>query len=139
MTAPELTLDNARKAAKVKTFRASDFLTKEEMDEVHESNIKGKKNENFDVIDAYIAEILARFGYDTYVAWKFGEIDERHMMKYIEAERAREARNRLMIENVIVASVAGANNPTKGGYPPKSLKTAIKMLKHEQKLAKGAN
>lgn len=139
MTAPELTLDNARKAAKVKTFRASDFLTKEEMDEVHESNIKGKKNENFDVIDAYIAEILARFGYDTYVAWKFGEIDERHMMKYIEAERAREARNRLMIENVIVASVAGANNPTKGGHPPKSLKTAIKMLKHEQKLAKGAN
>lgn len=139
MTAPELTLDNARKAAKVKTFRASDFLTKEEMDEVHESNIKGKKNENFDVIDAYIAEILARFGYDTYVAWKFGEIDERHMMKYIEAERAREARNRLMVENVIVASVAGANNPTKGGHPPKSLKTAIKMLKHEQKLAKGAN
>lgn len=139
MMAPELTLDNARKAAKVKTFRASDFLTKEEMDEVHESNIKGKKNENFDVIDAYIAEILARFGYDTYVAWKFGEIDERHMMKYIEAERAREARNRLMIENVIVASVAGANNPTKGGHPPKSLKTAIKMLKHEQKLAKGAN
>lgn len=139
MTAPELTLDNAKKAAKVKTFRASDFLTKEEMDEVHESNIKGKKNENFDVIDAYIAEILARFGYDTYVAWKFGEIDERHMMKYIEAERAREARNRLMIENVIVASVAGANNPTKGGHPPKSLKTAIKMLKHEQKLAKGAN
>lgn len=139
MTAPELTLDNARKAARVKTFRASDFLTKEEMDEVHESNIKGKKNENFDVIDAYIAEILARFGYDTYVAWKFGEIDERHMMKYIEAERAREARNRLMIENVIVASVAGANNPTKGGHPPKSLKTAIKMLKHEQKLAKGAN
>lgn len=139
MTAPELTLDNAREAAKVKTFRASDFLTKEEMDEVHESNIKGKKNENFDVIDAYIAEILARFGYDTYVAWKFGEIDERHMMKYIEAERAREARNRLMVENVIVASVAGANNPTKGGHPPKSLKTAIKMLKHEQKLAKGAN
>ena len=28
---------------------------------------------------------------------------------------------------------------TKGGHPPKSLKTAIKMLKNEQKLAKGAN
>lgn len=139
MTVPEITLKQAKEAAAVKTFRASDFLTKEELDEVHESNAKGKKNTGFDVIDAYIAEILARFGYDTYVAWKFGEIDEKHMAKYIQAERAREARNRLMIENIIVASVAGANNATKGGHPPKSLKAAIKMLKNEQKLAKGAN
>ncbi len=139
MTVPEITLKQAKEAAAVKTFRASDFLTKEELDEVHESNAKGKKNTGFDVIDAYIAEIIARFGYDTYVAWKFGEIDEKHMAKYIQAERAREARNRLMIENIIVASVAGANNATKGGHPPKSLKAAIKMLKNEQKLAKGAN
>ena len=139
MTVPEITLKQAKEAAAVKTFRASDFLTKEEIDEVHESNAKGKKNTGFDVIDAYIAEIIARFGYDTYVAWKFGEIDEKHMAKYIQAERAREARNRLMIENIIVASVAGANNATKGGHPPKSLKAAIKMLKNEQKLAKGAN
>ena len=139
MTVPEITLKQAKEAAAVKTFRASDFLTKEELDEVHESNAKGKKNTGFDVIDAYIAEIIARFGYDTYVAWKFGEIDEKHMSKYIQAERAREARNRLMIENIIVASVAGANNATKGGHPPKSLKAAIKMLKNEQKLAKGAN
>lgn len=139
MTVPEITLEKAKKIAEVKNFRASDFLTQEEIEEVHESNAKGRKKTGFDVVDAYVAEILARFGYDTYVAWKFGEIDERHMMKYIEAERAREARNRLMIENVIVASVAGANNPTKGGHPPKSLKTAIKILKHEQKLAKGAN
>lgn len=139
MTVPEITLKQAKEAAAVKTFRASDFLTKEELDEVHESNAKGKKNTGFDVIDAYIAEIIARFGYDTYVAWKFGEIDEKHMAKYIQAERAREARNRLMIENIIVASVAGANNATKGGHPPKSLKAAIKMLKNEQKLAKGVN
>ena len=139
MTAPEITLRQAKKVAEVKNFRASDFLTKEEIDEVHESNIKGKKNTGFDKIDAYIAEIIARFGYDAYVAWKFGEIDEKHMAKYIQAERAREARNRLKIENIIVASVAGANNATKGGHPPKSLKTAIKMLKNEQKLAKGAN
>lgn len=139
MTVPEITLKQAKEAAAVKTFRASDFLTKEELDEVHESNAKGKKSTGFDVIDAYIAEIIARFGYDTYVAWKFGEIDEKHMAKYIQAERAREARNRLMIENIIVASVAGANNATKGGHLPKSLKAAIKMLKNEQKLAKGAN
>lgn len=139
MTVPEITLRQAKKVAEVKNFRASDFLTKEQIDEVHESNTKGKKKARFDKVDAYVAEILARFGYDTYVAWKFGEIDAKHMVKYIEAERAREAQNRLMIENVIVASVAGANNATKGGHPPKSLKTAIKMLKNEQKLAKGAN
>lgn len=138
MTAPELTLNEIKKTARVKSFRASDFLTDEQIDEVHESNIKGKKNTSFDIIDAYIAEIIARFGYDTFVAWKFGEIGEEQMAKYIEAERVREIRSRLMIENVIVASVAGANNPTKGGHMPKSLKSAIKMLKKEQELAKGA-
>ena len=138
MTAPELTLKNVKETAQVKTFRASDFLTDEQIDEVHESNAKGKKTTGFNEIDAYIAEILARFGYETYVAWKFGEIGEEQMAKYIQAERAREIRSRLMIENVIVASVAGANNPTKGGHMPKSLKSAIKMLKSEEKLAKGA-
>ena len=138
MTAPELTLNKVKNNAKVRNFRASDFLTDEEIEEVHTSNIKGKKTNSFDRIDAYIAEIIARFGYDTYVAWKFGEIGELQMAKYVEAERAREARNRLNIENVIVASVMGANHPTKRNHMPKSLKTAIKMLKNEEKLAKGA-
>lgn len=139
MTVPEITLEKAKKIAEVKNFRASDFLTQEEIEEVHESNAKGRKKTGFDAVDAYIAEILARFGYDAYVAWKFGEIDEKHMAKYIQAERAREAKNRLMIENIIVASVAGANNATKNGHLPKSLKAAIKMLKNEQNLAKGVN
>lgn len=138
MTAPELTLKKAKETAQVKAFRASDFLTDEQIDEVHESNIKGKKTRGYDVIDAYIAEIIARFGYETYVAWKFGEIGEEQMMKYIKAERAREIQGRLTLESIIVASVAGANNPTKGGHMPKSLKSAIKMIKNEEKLAKGA-
>lgn len=137
MTAPELTLNKVKQNAKVRNFRASDFLTEKELDEVHESNLKGKKTKGFDVIDAYIAEIIARFGYDTYVAWKFGEIGEEQMEKYIKAERARDVQNRLMIENIIVASMAGANNPTKSGHMPKSLKAAIKMIKSEEKLAKG--
>ena len=137
MTAPELTLNKVKQNAKVRNFRASDFLAEKELDEVHESNLKGKKTKGFDVIDAYIAEIIARFGYDTYVAWKFGEIGEEQMAKYIKAERARDVQNRLMIENIIVASMAGANNPTKGGHMPKSLKAAIKMIKSEEKLAKG--
>lgn len=136
MTAPELTLNKVKETAKVKTFRASDFLTKEELDEVKKSNQKGRKT-RFNQIDAYIAEILARFGYDTYVAWKFGEIGEENMVKYIEAERAREAQNRLRLENLVVASVAGANRYNKSGHAPKTLKAAIKMLKSEEKLAKG--
>ena len=137
MTAPELTLNKVKQNAKVRNFRASDFLTEKELDEVHESNLKGKKTKGFDVVDAYIAEIIARFGYDTYVAWKFGEIGEEQMTRYIKAERARDVQNRLMIENINVASMAGANNPTKGGHMPKSLKAAIKMIKSEEKLAKG--
>ena len=137
MTEPELTLNKVKETAVKREFRASDFLTQEQMDEVHESNMRGKKRASFDEIDAYIAEILARFGYGTYQAWKCGDISAEDMARFVQAERARDARNRLPIENIIVASVAGANNPTKGGHPPKSLKTAIKMLKRDEKIAKG--
>lgn len=136
MTVPELTLNKVKKE-RVRNFRASDFLTQEQIEEVKESNLRGKKTTSFNEVDSYIAEIIARFGYDTYVAWKFGEIDEKSMMKYIEAERVREARNRLRLEHIIVASVSGANRPNKTGHMPKSLKMAIKMLKSEEKLAKG--
>lgn len=137
MTAPEITLEQARETAKVKVSRVSDFLNDEELEKIKESNIKGKKNNSFNEVDAYIAEILARFGYDTYVAWKFGEIDEKNMVRYIEAERVREARNRLKLENIIVASVSGANRSSKSGHAPKSLRMALKMLKSEEKLARG--
>lgn len=138
MTVPDLSLNKVKEEAKVKVSRASDFLTDKELDEIKESNIKGKKKSSFNQIDAYVAEILARFGYDTYVAWKFGEISELNMVKYIEAERAREAKNRLKIEQILVASIAGANNPVgKSGKLPKTLKTALKMLKNEEKTIKG--
>ena len=88
MTVPELTLNKVKKE-KVRNFRASDFLTQEQIEEVKESNLRGKKTTSFNEVDSYIAEIIARFGYDTYVAWKFGEIDEKSMMKYIEAELMR--------------------------------------------------
>ena len=139
MTTPELTLEKVKETAKVKNFRASDFLTNEEINEVKESNIKGKKTAtaSFDAVDAYIAEILGRFGYDTYIAWKYGEISENNMIKYIEAERARDAKNRLRLEQIIVASVSGANHHNKSGHAPKSLRMAIKMLKNEEKIVKG--
>lgn len=133
MTAPELTLQKAKEAIKVREHRASDFLTQEQIEEVHQSNSRGKKK-RFNEIDAYIAEILARFGYDTYLAWKNGEIDENSMVKYIEAERVRETRNRFTLESILYASMVGANNPTKNGFMPKSLKVAYNILKSEEKI-----
>lgn len=138
MMPDKLTLNDVKKIAeKKREYRASDFLTSKQIEEVHESNIKGKKQAGFDNVDAYIAEILARFGYDAFVAWKFGEIGDVQMAKYIEAERARDARDRLGLENLILASVAGANNATKSGHMPRSLRQAIQILKKEEKLAKG--
>lgn len=137
MTEPEkLTLQNARATMKVKNFRASDFLTKEQTEEVRKANIKGRER-GFNEVDAYIAEIIARFGYDAYIAWKVGDISEDNMVHFIKAERAREARRDLAFKNIIVASIAGANNPSKTGHSPQSLRMAIKMLKNEEKRAKG--
>ena len=121
---PDLTLDNVK--TKVREHRASDFLTKEQVEEVKKSNIRGKKNSKFNKIDAYVAEIIARFGYEAYVAWKNGEIDEKSMAKYIMAERCRDARDRLKIESIIISC-----------HAHKGLKMAVKMLKNEEKLAKG--
>lgn len=136
MSTPELSLTNVSSRIKVREHRVSDFLTEDEQEEVRNTNKKGK-TKRFDQIDAYVAEIIARFGFQTYEAWKSGTIDEQTMVRLIEAERTREARDRLRLENVLVAAIAGANRPTKHGHAPKSLKAALKMLKSEQKLAEG--
>lgn len=137
MTTPEISLENAKKIANNKrNFRASDFLTEEEQKEVRKNNAKGKK-ELFNVVDAYAAEIMARFGYDAYMAWKAGTIDNDKMQRFILAERARDAQFLFPLENIIIASMAGANNPTRGGHAPKSLQMAIKILKQEQERANG--
>jgi len=132
---PDLTLKNVK--TKIRESRASDFLNEKQIEEVKKANLKGKKSAKFNQIDAYIAEIIARFGYEAYVAWKNGEIDEKNMAKYILAERAREAQNRYVLESVIIGAVAGANNRDKHGQAPKSLKTAVQILKSEKKLAEG--
>lgn len=137
MKEPEISLTKAKEiAGKKRNFRASDFLTEEEKAAVRKNNAKGKAAP-FNAVDAYVAEILARFGYDTYMAWKAGDIDNDRMTKYILAERARDSQRLFPLENIIVASVAGANNPTRGGHTPKSLQMAIKILKQEQERANG--
>lgn len=141
MTIPELTLNKVKKTAQNKTrvHRVSDFLSNEEKIEVklaREAYIEQKKR-NFDEIDAFSAEILARFGYEAWMAWQNGQIKAEKMAKMVLAERARFKRELLGLEGIILATGAGANNPTKGGHVPKSLKNAIKILKNEQNQAKG--
>ena len=141
MTTPDLTLKNVQKQAQSITHvhRVSDFLSKEQKIQLKlaQEERSAAKNRSFDAIDAYSGEILGRFGYDTWMAWQNGQIRADKMLKMVLAERARAKRELLGIEGLILAAVAGANNPTKGGHVPKSLKNAIKILKSEQNQAKG--
>ena len=96
------------------------------------------KKRPFDDVDAYVAEIIARFGYDTYQAWKRDEIDDAKTKRLIFAERARERQNWLPLEVLL-------QNLIQGGvavYMPKKLsskghKQVQKILKDEVKMAKG--
>lgn len=142
MTTPELTLNEVKKTAKEtkRAVRVSDFLTSEEKSEIYAAREKkalAGDRRGFDDIDAYSAEILARFGYDAWQAWQCGQIKAEKMARLILAERARDKQRLLGLESLILAVGAGANRPTKGGHTPKSLKNAIKILKSEQKQAKG--
>lgn len=141
MTAPDLTLNNVKKKAQsiTRVHRVSDFLSKEQKTQLklaHEERTVAK-NRGFDAIDALSGEILGRFGYDAWMAWQNGQIRADKMLKMVLAERARAKRELLGLEGIIMATVAGANNPTKGGRMPKSLKNAIKIFQNEQKQAKG--
>lgn len=142
MTTPELTLNEVKKSAKVteRVVRVSDFLSyqqKREIAEARERKALEGGERGFDDIDAYSAEILSRFGYEAWQAWQCGQIKAEKMARMVLAERARGKRELLGLEALIVASVAGANNPTKTGHAPKSLKNAVKIFKSEQKQAKG--
>ena len=145
----EITLATAKDTLKEReqVFRASDFLPERKIEELHEINARGRKIVRpYDEVDAFAAEVLARFGWHAYRAWKTGERDERgqiimttdQLFKYIAAERARDAQNRYSLECIIVSSVAGANRPRRHGGAPKSLKKAIDIVKAEYKRAKGA-
>lgn len=138
MKAPDITLKQAKEQIKVRNHRVSDFLSGEQMSEIHANNAKvSEKRRKFNQVDAFIAEILSRFGWEVYQAWKSELISQDQIVRYIEAERARDARERLRLENLIVAAVAGANHPTKSGSAPKTLKAAFEILKNDSKEAKG--
>lgn len=138
MTAPLLTLKEAQKTAQTKVSRVSDFLTTEEKEERIQTKLAAKPHKKaYTAVDAYVAEIIARFGYDAYKAWLEGEIEEDKMSRLVLAERAREKRLLTPLESIIIGAVAGANQPTKNRSTPKGLKMAIKVLKEETEKANG--
>lgn len=143
MTAPDLTLNEVKKTAETKdvVYRVQDFLSTKEIAKLRavQAERSAMKRRGFDAVDAISAEILARFGWNAWQAWQNGQIPVKKMNKMLLAERARQRREIVGLESLIVASVAGANNPTKGGHAPRSLKKAIQILKSEEKLAKGVN
>lgn len=141
MTTPELTLNKVKKSEKVtvRTVRVSDFLSNEKKVELRmaQEAKAAQKRRGFDEIDAYSGEILGRFGYLAWQAWQSGQIKGEKMIKMVLAERARQKRELLGVETMILAVGSGANRPTKNGHVPKSLRNAVKILKDEQKQAKG--
>lgn len=143
MTTPELTLNEIKRNAEsiTRVHRVSDFLSKDQKIELKmaQEEHSARKKRGFDEIDSLSGEILGRFGYDAWMAWQNGQIKADKMLKMVLAERARAKRELLGLEGIILATGAGANNPTKGGKVPKSLKNAIKILKSEQNQARGVN
>ena len=114
MTADKKTLNSIKNSPEMveQHYRPSDFLTSDEMDELHEANAnRGRIHKPFDEVDAFEAEILARFGWETFKAYESGEMPIERLAKYIAAERARHSGELYTLECIIVSAVAGANHP----------------------------
>lgn len=133
MTAHGNTLDRIKAEALPEAgqyFRASDFLSDKEKEELHASNAKGKEEPKpYDAPDAFEAEMIARFGFDFFQAWLKGDIEEEFAYKAVAAERDRERKLLAPIMAMILSANAGANNPAdKNGHAPKSLRIAQDLL-----------
>ena len=91
-----LTLDNIKQRPSLtegREFRASDFLTEDEQQELREVNARGRNiRRPFDEVDSFAAEIMARFGWDAYQAWLDGRSPRRLCASSRPKERAKSVR-----------------------------------------------
>lgn len=121
-----------------KVIRVEDVTTPEErklMAERRKNVAKSKRK--FDDVDAYIAEIIVRFGYDAYIAWNRGEISMERMTRLLRAERAREASEQMELYGIIMSMVGACVKRYKGQPAPKGPRVATKIFKTVEKIAKG--
>lgn len=142
---PEITLEQARSSIQPRktSFQASDLIDKNRLEELRrnakksEAERRAEKKKRFDKWDAYSAEIIARFGFETYQRWNDGEIEVAQMDKWLNAERARDKGTLLNLEAIIISLVTSCVRYHKGEQKPKGPEQARKIYKEEAKIAKG--
>ncbi len=136
---PQISLRNIKQSPKMgETFGVSDFLTKEEQDKLAQVNAQGKRGQKqFDEIDAYGAEIIARFGYEVYEKWNSAEIEREKVAKWVAAERARERSHWIPLESIVINMVGACVRRQKGESAPKGPKIAQKIVRGDLKAMRG--
>jgi len=139
----DLKLGNVQKMARQKTpvvnkpsersLSIADLLNEEDKQAYAELKRTGRKPKPFTDADAFEAEILARFGFETFQAWNRDEIPTSRMISYLKAERARDAARQLALQSMILegAMVGVAKKPKS------HVKSMHKVLKATAKMAKG--
>lgn len=130
------TLEEIKKSPKLnkRDFGVSDFLTTGEVEELHTAAATShKKQPLFDPIDAFVAEIVARFGYDVYLKWSAGKIDHDWLTRMLNAERARDKQQLLSLEGIIYAMVSASMSKK----PQKAVRQARDLMKRDIKIANG--
>jgi len=141
MTAPELTLEKVKESSKLRSggvFQASDFLDDDEKREIKIARAtKSKPKRRYNEIDAFVAEMTARFGYDFYQQWAKGAIPTSRVNKMLAAERAREKSKLLGFEAIVITAVSSCIKREKGQPKPKGMKLAQDIFRKEEQAAKG--
>ena len=150
-TAPELTLKNVRRRATdakssgynpnapERHVRVRDLLSSDEITEVKLDRQRRKQAERieFDAIDVFVAELIARFGYDFYRAWKDPDntdITTEKAIRFLYAERLRDLEPLYDIASTVAMAAAGAQQPTKNKRVNKGMRGLSKKLKQFEKL-----
>lgn len=139
---PDLTLGNVKQSAKLvggRVYQASDFMTKDERLELQKRHYTAKSSrpKRFDQVDALVAEILARFGWETYKAWQNGELTTERMVRLLCAERARARAEKLSLEAILLSMIGACVQKPKSGGIPRGVRNAHKIYKEEVEIAKG--
>lgn len=131
------TLSTIKKSPKLqpKVVRLSDLVSKEELVQLKPK--RPKKKRSYDDIDAFVAEIIARFGYDVYQKWNTEEIETKTLQKWLLAERARDRAQLIPLEGIIMHMVSACIKRHKKERAPKGPKEAQKIISAEIKAAKG--
>lgn len=135
----KLTLNKIKQSPQCgRQARASDFLTQADKQKLQQVNARGKRGRRpFDDVDAYAAEMIARFGYEFYERWNRGEIPQGKVDRLMAAERARERSQWLPLEGLLQALIQGGVPTYRTKRPPKIRKMISKIIKGEIKAARG--